>query len=256
MLLIERCGTSLIISINRPEAGNSINGSVAKDLEEAIVQVACDESLCCVIITGSGDKFFCAGGDIKEYRSVKHRDQLDAVMGCTRRALSGLEALDIPVIMAINGYCLGGGFEMMLAGDIRIASATATFSLPQVRLGIIPGWHGIERLVQLVGRGMAVILAAGGETIDAKKAQKVGLVDEVVAECSVLERALEIGADFGKAAPLSLKAVKKVAIAAEGTKIEQSEDIFAELWFSADHREAEAAFAEKRQAHFQKRQTK
>ena len=81
MLLIERCGTSLIISINRPEAGNSINESVAKDLDEAIVQVACDVRRCCVIITGSGDKFFCAGGDIKEYRSVKHRDQLDAVMG-------------------------------------------------------------------------------------------------------------------------------------------------------------------------------
>ena len=81
MLLIERCGTSLVISLNRPEAGNSVNGSVAKAFEEAIVQVAGDESLCCVIITGSGDKFFCTGGDIKEYRSVKGRDQLDAVMG-------------------------------------------------------------------------------------------------------------------------------------------------------------------------------
>lgn len=253
MLLIERRGASLVITLDRPEAGNSINGSAAKALEEAVAQAAADESLRSVIITGSGEKFFCTGGDIKEYRSVTDRTQLDAVMGCTRRALSGLEALDIPVIMAVNGYCFGGGFEMVLAGDIRIASATATFALPQVRLGIIPGWHGIERLVRLVGRGMAVLLAAGGERIDADKAQQVGLVDEVVTECSVLERALEIAMGFDKAAPLSLKAVKKVAVAVDGKSMELSEDVFAELWFSADHREAEAAFAEKREAHFEGR---
>jgi enoyl-CoA hydratase len=256
MLKIEQRNAALIIMIDRPEAGNSINTATAAALERAVADASEDPALRTVIITGSGEIFFCTGGDIKEYRAVTERAQLDEVMGCSRRALRGLEALEIPVIIAINGYCLGGGFEMMLAGDIRIASADAMFALPQARLGIIPGWHGIERLVGLVGRGRAVALAAGGERIDAAMAKKFGLIDEVVAARPVLDRALEIANTFEKAAPLALKAVKKVAFAAAcggSAMTEYSEDVFAGLWFSADHREAEAAFAEKREPVFEGR---
>ncbi|MDA0656618.1 MAG: enoyl-CoA hydratase/isomerase family protein, partial [Proteobacteria bacterium] len=181
MLKIEQRNAALIIMIERPEAGNSINMATAAALERAVADAAADPALRTVIITGGGEKYFCTGGDIKEYRAVTERAQLDEVMGCSRRALRALEALEIPVIIAVNGYCFGGGFEMMLAGDIRIASAGAMFALPQARLGIIPGWHGIERLVRLVGRGRTVALAAGGERINAAMAEKFGLIDEVVA---------------------------------------------------------------------------
>ena len=249
----EQQGTALVLTIDRPEAGNAINGAAAEALEAAVVAAAKDQTLRSVILTGEGEKFFCAGGDIKEYRAVQDRAALDEVMGRSRRALRGLEALDIPVIAAINGYCLGGGFEMILAADIRLADAEARFALPQARLGIIPGWHGLERLVGLVGRGQAIRLAGGGAGFDAAEAAGLGLIDEVVADKPVLSRALEIAAEFNQAAPLALKAVKKVAAMASPLAANVSEDIFAELWFSADHREAEAAFAEKRSPKFEGR---
>ena len=250
MIETERHGSTLVLIIDRPEAGNAINGATAEALETAVIAAASDDTLRAVILTGKGERFFCTGGDIKEYRAVEDRAALDEVMGRSRRALRGLEALDVPVIAAINGYCLGGGFELILAADIRLAAADAKFALPQAHLGIIPGWHGLERLVRLVGRGRAIMLAAGGGRTEASEAERLGLVDEVVAHGPVLARALDIAAEFEQAAPLALKAVKKVAALSAPPAANVSEDIFAELWFSADHREAEAAFAEKRSPEF------
>ena len=250
MLNSEKRGSVLILTINRPHAGNSINAETARELEIAVAAAAEDNDLRAIIITGYGQKYFCAGGDIKEYRDVINRNELDKVMGHVRRALITLETLNIPTIAAINGYCLGGGLELILAADIRVSSSKAKFALPQTRLGIIPGWHGIERLVRLIGRGRTTMLAAGGKLFDAYDAERLGVVDEIVTDQLALERAKQIASEFDHAAPLALKAIKKVVRQVANTSEYSSEEVFADLWFSEDHREAEDAFAEKRSAIF------
>ncbi|MBC26643.1 MAG: hypothetical protein CMM41_05470 [Rhodospirillaceae bacterium] len=253
MINSEKHGSVLILTINRPYAGNSINAETARELEIAVGAAAKDNDLRAVIITGYGQKYFCAGGDIKEYRDVTNRNDLDKVMGHVRRALINLETLNIPTIAAINGFCLGGGLELTLAADIRISSSKAKFALPQSRLGIIPGWHGIERLVRLIGRGRTTMLAAGGQLFDAYEAERLGLVDEIVTDQLVLERAEQIASEFDHAAPLALHGIKKVVRQVANTPESSSEEVFADLWFSEDHREAEDAFAEKRSAIFKGR---
>lgn len=256
MLRASREGATLLLTIDRPEAGNSINAEAARALNAAVAEAAQDESLRALVIAGAGERFFCTGGDIKEYRHLADRDALNDIFRHCREALRGLETLDVPVIAAIDGYALGGGLELALAADIRIAGPNAQFGLPQSRLGIIPGWHGIERLTRDFGRGLAIRLAASGERFDARQALAWGLVDEVTDGSTALERAMAVAGGFSKSAPLALKAVKRVAMAATAdwqAASELSEDLFASLWFTEDHRAAEAAFAEKREPAFKGR---
>lgn len=253
VLLSETRGRTRILTLNRPQAGNSVNAELSGALDQAVEDAASDADLRALILTGAGEKFFCTGGDIKEYRAITDRDQLNAIFNRTRQALKGLETLPIPVIVAVNGYALGGGMELVLASDIRLAAEDAALGLPQVQLGIIPGWHGIERLVREFGRGTAMKLAAGGQRISAADAAHAGLIDAVVPEDDLMDQALAVAASFDAASPLALAAVKSVVAASDpdmATANALSETEFAELWFSEDHREAEAAFAEKRSPAF------
>jgi enoyl-CoA hydratase/carnithine racemase len=249
-----RSGSALILTICRPEAGNSIDIQTAKALSAALRLAHGDRSLRAVIITGSGKKFFCTGGDLKAYRAFKNKLALESAFGRVRRLLDNFEKFPLPILAAIEGYALGGGMEMALACDLRFAAATAKLGLPQGRLGLIPGWNGIQRLVELVGRGTAMRLLYTGETLTAAEAHTLGLVDEVAQGQRALERALAFTATIDKVAPLSLGATKTVALAslrvsrAAARRIATRE--FERLWFTADHREAEVAFVEKRAPKF------
>ena len=153
--MTERQDDCLIMRLNRPHDGNAINLAVAQSLAAIIETCRKDSSLRAVILTGSGNKFFCAGGDVKAYATIETEAALNEVFDTIRALLDALEQLPCPVISAINGYAIGGGAELSLACDFRVIEQGAQIGFPQSRLGILPGWNGISRLVPLVGRAAA-----------------------------------------------------------------------------------------------------
>ncbi|MDF3060019.1 MAG: short chain enoyl-CoA hydratase [Microvirga sp.] len=250
VLLVERKDGAAILTLNRPAAGNSVNAELSAALDEALPRLASDKSLRVLIVQGAGGRFFCTGGDIKEYRGLTDPQDVERIFGRTRRVLDLIEDFPVPTIAAVEGHALGGGAEIVLACDLALAGDTARFGLPQVRLGIVPGWNGIERLVRRCGRPAALRMVAGGEPVDAEGARRLGLIQEVVPAGQALDAALALAASFSKAAPLALRQAKRLVAAADAARSDasraQAAAAFVELWFSADHREAEAAFAEKR----------
>lgn len=250
MLRSERVGGTQVLTIDREDAGNALSLEVADGFMAALDALHGDAGVRSVILTGAGDKFFCTGGDVKRYRALTTPAELERVIGRTRSVLERLEALSLPVIAAVNGYALGGGMELVLASDIRLAAGHATFALPQVRLGITTGWNGIERLVRDIGLSRALRMVTTGERISAGDAVRLGIVNEDVAGRPVLDAALELAETLAETAPLAVAAAKRVAHAAARLPLDEAkkygDKVFAELWFTRDHREAEAAFAEKR----------
>lgn len=249
LLLTERKNDCLIIRLNRPHDGNAINLSMAQALAALIEDCNKDLTLRAVILTGSGDKFFCAGGDVKAYAKIDTDVDLNEVFDTIRDLLDSLERLPCPVIAAINGYAIGGGAELTLACDFRIIEQGAQIGFPQSRLGILPGWNGISRLVPLIGRAAAAKLLFDGRRINAEQALTIGLATAVAPTGQSLRVALELAETFSGTAPLSIAAIKAELNAVTqnlGDARAQSRRAFAELWFTADHKEAEKAFAEKR----------
>ena len=254
LVLAERIDAALVVRINRPDAGNAVSHDVALAMRAHVDAAARDQSLGALILTGAGTRYFCSGGDLKAYALIESPDELNRIFGTIRDTLDALEALDIPVIAAVNGFALGGGAEILLACDVRIAEEGARIGFPQSRLGLLPGWDGTERLLRIVGRARALRLLVGEPRLHAKEAMALGLVDEVVADGAALTRALAIAASFAGVAPLALREAKSILRAgSQGTFAErrqQGRDAFAKLWFTADHKEAEVAFAAKRKPHF------
>lgn len=254
MLKRERHGGTELLVIEREHRGNAMSSELSTAFAETLTDLEGDGGLRAVVITGAGDKFFCAGGDIKAYGAIQDREALDETFDRTRAVLDTIEALPVPVIAAVNGYALGGGGELLLACDLRLAAPHARIGFPQSRLGIIPAWHGIERLIRDCGPRLAMRLAMTGEQLDPEAAKAFGLIDEIVDGRPVLDAALEQAAAFDTVAPLALAAVKRIGrtAAAEGLEAARrvSREETARLWFTADHREAEAAFAEKRPPKF------
>ncbi len=257
VLRVERRGAAALLTIDRPHAGNSISAEVTAALDEAITVVERDRALVAIVITGAGEKFFSSGGDIKQYRELVTREQLQSAFERPRRLLDRLEALPVPVIAAVNGIAMGGGAELMLACDLRLAAPTATVGFPYVRLGLIPGWHGTERLTRTCGYANAMHLLATGESVDAEEARRLGLVNRICDDMPVVDAAHQLVEKLARAAPLSLAATKRVLLGAyhlpRGEARRLAEDEFADLWMSDDHREAEAAFAAKRRPTFKGR---
>lgn len=254
VLRVERREGTALLTIDRPHAGNAISSQVTAALNEAIDALEGDGDLVAIVITGAGDKFFSAGGDIKQYRELVTREQLQAAFERPRLLLDRLEALPVPVIAAVNGIALGGGAELMLACDVRYAAPDASIGFPYVRLGLTPGWHGAERLIRACGYAGAMHLLTTGEPVDAREALRLGLVNRVVDSEPVVDAALALAAKLAAAAPLSLAATKRVLLASchlprdEARRLAEAD--FADLWLSEDHREAEAAFADKRPPRF------
>jgi enoyl-CoA hydratase len=242
------------VTLNRPKVMNALNKATINELQGVFEDARDDSAVRGVIFTGAGEKAFAAGADIAELANNTAVEAEEA----TRRgqALTDLiENLGKPVIAAVNGFALGGGCELAMACTIRIAAESAKFGQPEVKLGVMPGYGGTQRMPRLVGRGRALKLILSGEIIDAAEAYRIGLVDELEPDTHVIERAETVLKKMIANAPLSLKyaleAVNKglETSVAEGLLIEAS--LFAVCASTDDKKEGASAFLEKRVPKFQ-----
>ncbi|MCQ6282059.1 enoyl-CoA hydratase [Bacillus sp. EB600] len=196
-----------LITLNRPQAANAFSLQMLKELQGVIDTCKFDPSVRCVVITGAGEKAFCAGADLKE-RVVMDLQTVRRAVSMIRNNINQIEALPQPVIAAVNGVAFGGGTELALACDIRIASETAKFGLTETSLGIIPGAGGTQRLPRLIGKGRAKELIFTARRIAAQEAKEIGLVEFIQPSETVLEKALEIAQQIGRNGPIAVKQAK------------------------------------------------
>jgi len=237
------------ITVNRPDKLNALNNATMRELGEAIDEARNDESVGGVIVTGSG-RAFVAGADIAELQAKKPREAL-ALARKGQEIFGRFESAPMPVIAAVNGFALGGGCELALCCHVRIASETAKFGQPEVKLGTIPGYGGTQRLARLVGRGRALQLLMTGEIIDAAEAFRIGLVNRVVpASESVVDAARTMLKQMLANGPLALMecidAVNKGADMDLESALSLEAEKFGQLAKSSDMEEGTAAFLEKR----------
>jgi enoyl-CoA hydratase len=242
----------LTITINRPEKLNALNKDVFTDLENVINEVERNSQVSSAIITGAGPRAFVAGADITEFNGLS-KEQAVAMAKRGQDIFSKIERCNKPVVAAVNGFALGGGCELSMACHFRIAGENAKFGQPEVNLGLIPGYGGTQRLVQLIGKGRAIELLISANTIDAQTALQYGLVNYVVKQDELLSKARSILETINTRAPLAIAACIKAANAVydetiNGFDLEVKE--FANCFDSEDMKEGTAAFLEKRKAIF------
>ena len=260
-LAIERVETGgravVVITINRPQVLNALSTATLDELHAALDEVAADPVVGAVVLTGAGDRSFVAGADIKEFEDLSSASSACQFALHGQAVLNRIETLDRPVIAAINGYALGGGCELAMACDIRLAADTARFGQPEIDLGIIPGFGGTQRLARLVGRGRAKLLCMTGESIDAAEALRMGLVDRVVPAGELLEEAQALGRTLCSKAPVALAIIKRaIDVGLEGTLGEglaYEAAQFGLVFDTQDRREGVSAFLAKRKPNWQGR---
>ncbi len=252
-LLTEQKGQVLIITINRPNQLNALNKATIEELNAALKSADADKNTGVIILTGSGEKAFVAGADIKEFAdfSVEKGKELSAVGH--QILFDFIENLNTPVIAAINGFALGGGLELAMASHIRIASDNAKMGLPEVSLGVIPGYGGTQRLAQLVGKGKAFEMVTTAGMISAEDALKWGLVNHVVPQTELLALAEKIASKILVNSPSAIAAAMRSINAnykdgVNGYKVEIEE--FGKCFGTPEFKEGTGAFLEKRKANF------
>ena len=240
----ERDGAVAVITIAHPPA-NAISQAVVRGIGDAIAQAEADPACRAAILTGDGPKFFAAGADISEFGSAGP----EGIATGSHFTLV-LERSRLPIVCAVNGIAFGGGCELAMACDVRIASDNARFGQPEIKLGIIPGWGGTQRLPRLVGRSAAMELLLLGDPIDANHALKIGLVSRVVEPGSLMEAARDIARRFAAQAPLAVAATKRAVNDGLDRPIEDGLNAevreFTGLFATDDAREGITAFLEKR----------
>lgn len=239
------------LRVNRPAARNALNWTAQEQLAAAVAQVRADTAVRVLIITGTGDKAFVSGGDLKELSQHPERAAGERLNRVMRDALDKLTHLPIPVIAAINGDAFGGGCEIVTACDLRLAAAHARFCFAQVKNALCTGWGGTGRLVNLLGLGRALDLLLMARTFSAQEAYEMGLVQQVVGDDDGLETAVtQLAQSFAALPRQALAATKQLAYAASHrstAELNQVETgLFVDLWSQPDHLEALAAFREKR----------
>jgi len=207
VLLVEEDAGIATLTLNRPEVMNSFNFSLLHALREQVESFRFRRDLRVIIITGSGEKAFCSGADLKE-RATLNQDQVREYIYTIRNLFTSIEELNKPVIAAVNGIALGGGTELALASDIRIASSNASMGLTETRLAIIPGAGGTQRLPRLIGKGKAKELIFSGRRIDAQEALNIGLVNEVCKPNDLLEACRKMAAMICETGPVAIEQAK------------------------------------------------
>src|ERR1041384_4390454 len=254
-LLVERRDRIAVITINRPDKRNALNIKTREEGAAALEELRADDSVRVLVITGAGDKAFIAGADISEFAGRTAVTQRDVMTG--RSLFTAIDSFPKPVIAMINGYCLGGGCELALACDLRIASERASFGQPEINLGIIPGGGGTQRLTHLVGAGKAMELILTGEIINAQAAHAIGQVNRVVPHEELEAKTMEIASRIAEKSPIALRlakeAVKTAARSSLDEGLRREIDLFALCFSSADKDEGVKAFLEKRKPEFKGR---
>ena len=252
LLEVESDGIA-IVKINRPKALNALNEATVYEIGAMFDQLAMDNAVKVIIVTGSGDKSFIAGADITEMKTktaIEGRRWGQLAQG----VFSKIENIPKPVIAAINGYALGGGCELAMACDIRIASEKAKFGQPEVSLGIPPGFGGTQRLPRLVGKGRAKELLFTGDMIDAAEAYRIGLVNQVVAPQELINAAKTMARKILSRAPIAVQVCKSAVN--EGLNVDLDSgiayeaEVFGLCFATEDQKEGMTAFMEKRKANF------
>ena len=243
----------LTITIDRPKVLNALNAQTVTELGRAFDEARDDDSIRCVILTGGGEKAFVAGADINELSQMTPLTG-KAVAERGQRILSKIERLPKPVIAAINGFALGGGCEIALACHIRIASEKAQLGLPEVTLGIIPGYGGTQRMARLLGKGKALELILTGDRVGAVEAERIGLVNKVVPADQLMSTAEEMARKIASRGPLAVRAAIEAVMNGSEMPFEEGQfleaTLFGLLTATEDMKEGMGAFLEKRQADF------
>tara|TARA_R110000868_G_scaffold410693_5_gene699828 strand:+ start:3305 stop:4084 length:780 start_codon:yes stop_codon:yes gene_type:complete len=248
ILEINDSGMATLI-INRPNQLNALNDQVFVDLTAALNEIEQNDEIKALIITGAGEKAFVAGADIKEFAEFRGDEAVKLSLR-GQAVFQRIEDLTIPVVAAINGYALGGGFELALACHLRVGSKNTVIGLPEVSLGLIPGYGGTQRLTNLVGKAKALELIMAGRFAKAEEALQLGLLNSI-AEDSVLDEAKKLLSGITKQAPLAIKnAILAVKEAGKNTGFKSEANLFGDLFNTADFKEGTSAFIEKRKPNF------
>ncbi len=252
-LLIERHADGYaVVTLNRPEALNALNSALFADLAAFLDAVEHDDSVRCLILTGSGDKAFAAGADIKEMSDQSYADMYKAnffSLGHDR-----ITRFSKPIIAAVNGFALGGGCELAMLCDFIVASEKAKFGQPEINLGVAPGIGGSQRLTRLVGKSKAMDMVLTARMMDAAEAERAGLASRVVPHETLLDETRKIAAKIASQSPLAVMANKEMVNAALETTLTQGVQferrLFHSLFAFEDQKEGMAAFVEKRKPNF------
>jgi enoyl-CoA hydratase len=250
-LRVEREGAIATVTLDRPEVLHALDAAMFDELERAFTELTANPKVLVILLTGSGERAFAAGADI---RALTETDSTSGRAASERgqEVFLQIERCGKPVIACVNGVALGGGCELALACSFRIASERAKLGLPELKLGLIPGYGGTQRLPRLIGKSAALRLMLTGSVVNAAEALQLGLVDEVVSASELMPRAKVIAESIAAMAPLAISAVIQAVASGEGLPIQDAmqveAELFGELCGTADKREGLAAFLEKRAA--------
>ena len=237
-----------VITVNRPQVMNTIDLATVRRFSRVLDEME-DSDIRCLVVTGAGEKSFVAGADVKEMKDMNRR-QGENLSRTGNEVMRKLELFRTPVIAAVNGYALGGGLELALACDIRIASENASFALPEVTFGIIPGYGGIQRLGRIIGQGRAREMVFGAGRIRANEALAYGLVNAVYPLAELMPEALKLAGRIAGNSPIGVQTAKRIMNESVGIPLSEAHELesraFGDCFGSWDQRESMKAFAENR----------
>jgi enoyl-CoA hydratase len=251
-LVVDVQDTIAVVTINRPQVLNALNGATMRELDAAIEALMADDRVGAIVLTGAGERAFVAGADIREFNNLRSARAAAEYARSGQAVLSRMESGPKPVIAAINGFALGGGCELAMACDIRLAADTAQLGQPEINLGILPGYGGTQRLARLVGPGTAKLLCLGGDPIPAEEALRIGLVDRVVPAAELRDQAEGLAHKLASKAPVARALIKQAINVGLGGSLEEGLAYeaaqFGLAFDTQDRVEGVTAFLEKRTA--------